>query len=72
VVTAEQRRTAVTYVCTTAGLSERRACRYTGFARTNQRYRSRRPVRTALRERLATLAQLRPRWGRRIPRAVVM
>lgn len=64
-VTAEQRRTAVTHACTTAGLSERRVCRYTGFARTSQRYRSRRPVRTALRERLATLALLRPRWGYR-------
>jgi putative transposase len=65
VVTAEQRRTAVTETIQTAGLSERRACRFTGFARASQRYRSRRPPRTALRERLATLALLRPRWGYR-------
>ena len=49
----------------TATISERRACRYTGFARSTQRYRTRRPPRTQLRERLHTLAMLRPRWGYR-------
>jgi putative transposase len=49
----------------TAGISERRACRYTGFARSSQRYRTRRPPRVELRERLHTLAILRPRWGYR-------
>nr|MBA3318338.1 transposase [Gemmatimonadales bacterium] len=48
-----------------AALSERQACRFTGFARASQRYRARRPPHTALRDRLATLAGLRPRWGYR-------
>jgi putative transposase len=48
-----------------ANISERCACRYTGFARASQRYRAQRPSRTALRERLHTLALLRPRWGYR-------
>jgi putative transposase len=65
VVTPEQRRTAVTYAMVTADLSERQACRYTGFARSSQRYRAHRPPRTELRERLQTLATLRPRWGYR-------
>lgn len=64
-VTPEQRRTAVTQAMATAELSERQACRYTGFARTSQRYQRRRPDRRALRERLQTLAVLRPRWGYR-------
>ena len=49
----------------TAALSERQACRFTGFARSSQRYRTRRPSRTDLRARLHTLAVLRPRWGYR-------
>jgi putative transposase len=65
VVTPEDRRTAVTLAMSTATISERRACRYTGFARSTQRYRIRRPPRIALRERLQTLAMLRPRWGYR-------
>jgi len=65
VVTPEQRRTAVTHAMATAELSERQACRYTGFARSSQRYRAHRPSRTELRERLHTLATLRPRWGYR-------
>ena len=64
-MTPEQRRTAVTSAMTTAEVSERQACRYTGFARSSQRYRVRRPPRTELRERLHTLALLRPRWGYR-------
>lgn len=64
-VTVEQRRTAVTLAMATAGLSERRACRYTGFARSSRRYRTRRPPRRELRDRLHTLAILRPRWGYR-------
>lgn len=64
-MTAEQRRTAVTHVTETAGVTERRACRFTGFARSSNRYVSRRPVRTELRERLRELAVLRPRWGYR-------
>lgn len=64
-MTPEDRRTAVTLARTTATISERRACRYTGFARSSQRYRTRRPSRVELRERLHTLAILRPRWGYR-------
>jgi putative transposase len=48
-----------------ADMSERRACRFFGFARSSQRYRTRRPARRELRERLHTLAVLRPRWGYR-------
>ncbi len=64
-VTPEHRRTAVTLAMSTAEVSERRACRFTGFARASQRYQSCRPVRTELRARLLTLATLRPRWGYR-------
>ena len=62
-MTPEQRRTAVTLAMETAGMSERRACRVTGFARSSQRYASRRPARTELRARLKELAAQRPRWG---------
>jgi transposase len=65
VVTPAQRRTAVTQAIAAAGLSERQACRFTGFARASQRYRSQRPPHTALRDRLPTPAKLRPRWGYR-------
>lgn len=64
-MTPDERRTAVTYAMVTAEVSERRACRYAGFARSSQRYRTCRPPRTELRERLHTLATLRPRWGYR-------
>ncbi len=63
-VTAAARRRAVSQAMT-AGLSERQACRYTGFGRSSQRYASCRPPQTALGERLLTLATLRPRWGYR-------
>jgi putative transposase len=65
VVTPEQRRTAVTLATETAGISERRACRFTGFARSSQRYRTRRPPDTALLARLQALAAKKPRWGYR-------
>lgn len=64
-VTPEQRRTAVHHVMTTAEVSERRACRFTGFARSTQRYVSVRPPDTALRARLHELAAKRRRWGYR-------
>ncbi len=63
-VTPEQRRTVVEYAMESAGLSERQACRYTGFARSSQRYQSTKDD-AALGERLQTLAILRPRWGYR-------
>jgi putative transposase len=65
VVTPEQRRTAVTLAKQTAGVSERRACRFTGFARSSQRYRTCRAPDTPLRERLRELATKKPRWGYR-------
>jgi len=65
VVTPAQRQTAVTEAMGAAGISERRACRFTGFPRSSQRYDSCRPPRTELRARLQTLALLRPRWGYR-------
>lgn len=64
-VTPESRRTAVTLAMETATISERRACRFTGFARSSRRYASRRPSRPALRARLKELASQRPRWGYR-------
>ena len=64
-VTPADRRTAVIAAMAAANISERRACRYTGFARASQRYQAQRPPRAALRARLHTLALLRPRWGYR-------
>jgi putative transposase len=63
--TPGQRRAAVTEAQATAGISERQACRFTGFARSSQRYPPRRDDRAVLRARLHTLALLRPRWGYR-------
>lgn len=64
-VTPEQRRTAVTTAMTTAEVSERRACRFTGFSRSTQRYASVRPPDTELRAKLHELAAKRRRWGYR-------
>ena len=63
-VTPEQRRTVVEHAMQSAALSERQACRFTGFARSSQRYRSVKDD-AALRARLETLALLRPRRGYR-------
>ena len=60
--TAAARRTAVREILTAAGVSERRACRFTGFARSTHRYQPTRDD-TALRARLETFAILKPRWG---------
>ena len=64
-VTPDERRAAVTVAQQTAGISERRACRFTGFARSSHRYHQRRDTREPLRARLHTLALVRPRWGYR-------
>lgn len=64
-MTAEHRRTAVTLAMEAAVISERRACRFTGIARSSQRYRTRRAPDTALRVRLHELATKKPRWGYR-------
>lgn len=67
-MTAEQRRTAVSWVQQTAEqrgqrLSERRACRYLGVHRSPVRYHARRAPDTELRSRLRELAEQHPRWG---------
>ena len=64
-VTPSKRRQVVTHLTAAFAVSERRACRATGFARSSQRYASRRPPRDELRARLHTLALLKPRWGYR-------
>ena len=64
-VTASKRRITVTAARVTARISERRACRFTGFALSSQRYRSRRPPHDSLRVRIRELAEQRPRWGYR-------
>lgn len=63
-MTASQRRAAVAHVCTTAAVSERRACRWLGVHRTPIRYVAH-PVRDdrPLRGRLCELAAQHPRWG---------
>ena len=62
-MTPEQRRTVVTYVQETAGVSERFACRTLQVHRALCRYRSRGPPDAELRQRLQELAVLHPRWG---------
>lgn len=61
-MTPVQRRAAVTDVMTTAGLSERRACRFTGFPRSSQRY----PGASATQNRVARA----PADARRAPAAL--
>lgn len=62
--TAAARRAAVRDVMTAAGVSERCACRFTGVARSTNRYCVTRDD-AALTARLETLAILKPRWGYR-------
>ena len=62
--TVGARRRAVVEVQTAARVSERRACRFVGVARSSQRYVPQRDD-TELRARLETLAMLKPRWGYR-------
>ena len=62
-VTTKQRRQVVTTLLAAYRVSQRRACRLLGLARSRWQYRIRRPRRTELRERLRTLAAERPRWG---------
>jgi putative transposase len=60
-----QRRAAVTFAQERLGLSQRRACRLVGAARSVVRYRGRRRDDVALRDRLRELAAERPRFGYR-------
>lgn len=64
-MTTETRRRVVTHLTAAFRVSERRACRTTGFARSSRRYQSRRARREELRARLQTLARTKPRWGYR-------
>lgn len=59
------RREMVTYLQQTRQLSQRRACRLVQLDRSTARYRSRHRDWPALRERLRTLAEQRPRFGYR-------
>ena len=63
-MTASARRVAVHEAMTAANVSERRACRFVGVPRATQRYHTMRDDRR-LRDRLETLAMLKPRWGYR-------
>jgi putative transposase len=65
VVTPSKRRLAVTEARGAAAISERRACRFTGFSLSTQRYRSRRPLDEELRHKLKELAKKHSRWGYR-------
>lgn len=60
------RRQVVAQVQAAVGVSERRAIRFTGFARSSMRYRSRREPQDELRARIRELAAERPRWGYRM------
>lgn len=64
-VTPVVRRAAVEWLGTELRLSERRACRVVGMARSSARYASTRVVDETLRERLRTHAAQRPRFGYR-------
>jgi len=64
-VTPSKRRIAVTEATEAAQLSERRACRFTGYSLSTQRYHSIRPSEHELRQRLRELAEQRPRSGYR-------
>lgn len=65
-MTVEQRRIAVTEVVRAAGVSERRACRYTGFARSSTRYQASLSTENeAVKVELRQLAAQYPRWGYR-------
>jgi putative transposase len=60
-----RRRSVVEHLRTACRVSERRACRVTGFHRSSQRYRSRRDPQVELRMRLKELAAARVRYGYR-------
>lgn len=70
-MTARERRRVVEKVQAAAGVSERRAIRYTGFPRSTIRYQSRRAPQEELCERIRALAGERPRWGYRRIHAVL-
>ena len=65
-MTTGERRQVVERVQAAAGVSERKAIRFTGFLSSTMRYRSVRPPQEELRERIKALAAERPRWGYRL------
>jgi putative transposase len=65
VVTPSRRREVVTQLRTAYAVSERHACRATGFPRATQRYRSVADPQDELRLRLRELAAVRVRYGYR-------
>lgn len=65
-MTAAGRQKVVTWAREAAGLSERKACRFLGVARSTVQYRSVRPPDRELRARLRELAEERRRWGYRM------
>src|SRR5690606_9491587 len=71
IVTAGERRHVVEKIQAAAGVSERRAIRFTGFPRSTMRYRSVREPQEALRDRIRELADQRKRWGYRMIHTVL-
>jgi putative transposase len=65
VVKPDPRREVVRHFQTAYAVSERRACRASGFERATQRYKSRRDPQVALRMRVKELAETRVRYGYR-------
>lgn len=65
-MTARERRRVVKQVQAAAGVSERRAIRFTGFPRSTMRYQTVREPQEELRARIRELAGERPRWGYRM------
>ena len=63
--TAVERRRVVEQVQAAAGVSERRAIRFTGFPRSTMRYKSLSDPQEELRKRIKELAAQRVRWGYR-------
>src|SRR5690606_15403862 len=65
VVTTRARRQVVRKLRAAYHISERRALRFTGFARSSARYRSVREPQDALRAAIREIAGEKPRWGYR-------
>ena len=64
-VTPAEKRNAVSHLVAAHGMSERRACKATGFCRMTIRYETTRPDDRVLRERLTELTRERRRFGYR-------
>ncbi len=64
-VTPAAERRAVTHLMDAHGMSERRACKATGFCRMTMRYKAKRGDDASLRERMKAIARERRRFGYR-------